>query len=60
SELQDAVRHLAYRSQRNGERLHLVAAVASVLAQDEDGDSLLKRLNLALARAKQTPAAKRA
>ena len=59
-ELQDAVRHLAYRSSRNGERLRLSASVASVLAQDEDGESLLRRLNLALAHAKQAPAVKRA
>ena len=60
SELQEAVRHLAYRSSRNGERLRLSASVASVLAQDEDGESLLRRLNLALAHAKQAPAVKRA
>ena len=35
-----------------GERLHLTATVASVMALDEDEDHLLKRLNYALAQAK--------
>lgn len=54
-ELQLAVRHFAHKAQAHGERLQLHASVASVMALGEDADSLLQRLNLALARAKQPP-----
>lgn len=52
AELQQSIDHLAYRSQRHGERLHLSATTAVVMALGEDGGQLLKRLNLALAQAK--------
>lgn len=60
SELQDAVAHLAYRSSQQGERLHLQASVAVAMAVQDSPESLLQRLNLALARAKQPTCAKRA
>ena len=53
SELQQAVAHLAHKTRQHGERLHLSATVAVVMAVDEDPQTLLQRLNLALARAKQ-------
>ena len=52
-ELQKAVAHLAHKTRQHGERLHLRATVAVVMAVDEDPQTLLQRLNLALARAKQ-------
>ena len=52
-ELQQAVAHLAHKTRQHGERLHLSATVAVVMAVDEDPQTLLQRLNLALARAKQ-------
>ena len=52
-ELQQAVAHLAHKTRQHGERLHLSAPVAVVMAVDEDPQTLLQRLNLALARAKQ-------
>ena len=52
-ELQQAVAHLAHKPRQPGERLHLRATVAVVMAVDEDPQTLLQRLNLALARAKQ-------
>ena len=52
-ELQLAVAHLAHKTRQHGERLHLSATVAVVMAVDEDPQTLLQRLNLALARAKQ-------
>ncbi|WP_084332393.1 GGDEF domain-containing protein [Pseudomonas chlororaphis] len=58
-ELQQAVRSLAHKSRQHGERLQLSACTAVVMALDETPDGLLKRLNLALARAKQ-PLAKSA
>ena len=58
-ELQQAVAHLAHKTRQHGERLHLSATVAVVMAVDEDPQTLLQRLNLALARAKQ-PLAKSA
>lgn len=51
-ELRQSVASLAHRSQRHGERLQLRATVAAVMALEEDEAQLLKRLNLALARAK--------
>ena len=50
-ELQQAVAHLAHKTRQHGERLHLSATVAVVMAVDEDPQTLLQRLNLALARA---------
>jgi len=58
-ELQQAVRSLAHKSRQHGERLQLCACTAVVMALDETPEVLLKRLNLALARAKQ-PLAKSA
>ncbi|QLF93572.1 GGDEF domain-containing protein [Pseudomonas sp. ABC1] len=52
-ELQQAVASLAHKSQRHGERLHLQASVAVAMALEEAPEQLLKRLNLALAQAKQ-------
>ena len=52
-ELQQAVAHLAHKTRQHGERLHLSATVAVVMAVYEDPQTLLQRLNLALARAKQ-------
>lgn len=53
NELQLAVAHLAHKSRQHGERLHLQASVAVVMAHDEDAESLLLRLNLSVARVKQ-------
>lgn len=50
--LRQSIAHLAHHTGRHGERLHLTATVASVMALDEDEDHLLKRLNYALAQAK--------
>jgi len=58
-ELRQAVQSLAHKSRQHGERLQLSACTAVVMALDETSDVLLKRLNLALARAKQ-PLAKSA
>ena len=58
-ELQHAVRSLAHKTRLQGERLQLAATTAVVMALDEPPQDLLKRLNLALARAKQ-PLAKSA
>ncbi len=59
-ELQAAVQYLAYKSCLQGERLHLSASVAAVMAQQDEPEGLLQRLNLALASAKQPPFIKRA
>lgn len=53
-ELQQAVRSLAYKSSRQGERLELSATVVALMARDEDASTLLKRLNITLARAKHS------
>ncbi|RMO65929.1 hypothetical protein ALQ38_03123 [Pseudomonas marginalis pv. marginalis] len=58
-ELQQAVRGLAHKTRLHGERLQLAATTAVVMALEESPLDLLKRLNLALARAKQ-PLAKSA
>ena len=58
-ELQQAVQGLAHKTRQHGERLHLAASTAVVMALEETPEGLLKRLNLALARAKQ-PLAKTA
>jgi len=52
-ELRAAVAHLAYRTSQHGERLRLSASVAVAMAVQDTPESLLQRLNLALARAKQ-------
>ena len=52
-ELQQAVAHFAHKTGEHGERLQLRASVASVMALQDDAQSLLQRLNLALAKAKQ-------
>lgn len=52
-ELQQAVAHFAHKTGEHGERLQLQASVASVMALQDDAQSLLQRLNLALAKAKQ-------
>lgn len=52
-ELQQAVQGLAHKTRQHGERIHLSASTAVVMAVEEAPDALLKRLNLALARAKQ-------
>lgn len=59
-ELQNAVQHLAYKSSQHGERLQLGATVAAVMALHDSPESLLQRLNQALARAKQPLQIKRA
>ena len=53
-ELQQAVRSLAYKSSCQGERLELSATVVALMARDEDASTLLKRLNITLARAKHS------
>ncbi len=58
-ELQQAVQGLAHKTRQHGERVYLSASTAVVMAVDEAPDGLLKRLNLALARAKP-PRAQRA
>ncbi|MGE8405537.1 MAG: GGDEF domain-containing protein [Pseudomonas sp.] len=52
-ELQQAVSSLAHKTRRHGERLHLRASVAVAMAYDDDVESLLKRLNLSIAKAKR-------
>ncbi|MGO1270412.1 MAG: GGDEF domain-containing protein [Pseudomonas helleri] len=51
-ELQQAVQSLAHKTRQHGERVYLSASTAVVMAFNEAPDELLKRLNLALARAK--------
>ncbi|PWR20919.1 GGDEF domain-containing protein [Zavarzinia compransoris] len=51
-ELALAVRHFAYRTRQQGERLHLDAAVAVVMAIRDTPEELLERLNRALWQAK--------
>ena len=58
-ELQQAVQSLAHKTRQHGERVYLSASTAVVMALDEAPDELLKRLNLALVRAKP-PRSKRA
>ncbi|PRB82922.1 GGDEF domain-containing protein [Pseudomonas sp. MYb185] len=52
-EMSLAVRSLAYKSSRQGERIELSATVVALMARDEDTETLLQRLNIAMARAKQ-------
>ncbi|WP_353231470.1 GGDEF domain-containing protein [Pseudomonas helleri] len=51
-ELQQAVQSLAHKTRQHGERVYLSASTAVVMAFNEAPEELLKRLNLALARAK--------
>lgn len=51
-DMRQSIASLAHRSRRYGERLHLRATAAAVMALDEDEAQLLKRLNTALAQAK--------
>lgn len=51
-DMRQSIASLAHRTQRYGERLHLRATAAAVMALDEDEAQLLKRLNTALAQAK--------
>lgn len=53
SELQQAVTSLAHKTEQHGERVHLCASTATVMAFDDDAEQLLKRLNLSLAKTKQ-------
>ena len=59
-ELQHAVHRLAHKTRQHGERLQLAASTAVVMALDETPETLLKRLNLALSRARQPLAKKSA
>ena len=59
-ELALSIAHLAYRSSQQGERLLLRATTVAMMARQEDADTLLKRLNMSLARAKQIPLARSA
>ncbi|MCV4267211.1 GGDEF domain-containing protein [Pseudomonas capsici] len=52
-ELQQAVAGLAHKTRQQGERLHLSASTAAVMAMDETPENLLKRLNFSLARVRQ-------
>lgn len=54
SELRDAVGSLAYKSSRHGERISLSASVVALMARGDDVQTLLERLNIAMARAKQS------
>ena len=51
-DMRQSISSLGHRTLRDGERLHLQATVAVVMAKDEDEAQLLKRLNTALAQAK--------
>ncbi|CAD5106630.1 GGDEF domain-containing protein [Zestomonas carbonaria] len=51
-ELALAVRHFAHKTRQQGERLQLNATMAVVMAVQDSPESLLERLNQALARAK--------
>ncbi|MFA5678653.1 MAG: GGDEF domain-containing protein [Pseudomonas sp.] len=53
-ELEQAVRSLAYKTSRQGERVELSASVVALMARDEDAQTLLQRLNITMARAKQS------
>ncbi|MBP5059947.1 GGDEF domain-containing protein [Pseudomonas chlororaphis] len=51
-DMRQSIASLAHRTQRYGERLHLQATTATIMALDEDEAQVLKRLNTALAQAK--------
>lgn len=59
-ELAEAVRALAYKTITQGERLQLQASTVALMARQDDPHSLLQRLTLAMARAKQAPLAQQA
>ncbi|MDG9885831.1 GGDEF domain-containing protein [Pseudomonas sp. GD04058] len=52
-ELQQAVAGFAYKTLRHGERLQLRASVAAAMAYDDDVESLLRRVNLGIAKARR-------
>lgn len=54
AELSEAVRSLAYKSSRHGERMNLSATVVALMAREEDSEALLQRLNITMARTKQS------
>lgn len=51
-DMRQSIGSLGHRTLRHGERLHLQATTATVMALDEDEAQLLKRLNTMLAQAK--------
>lgn len=53
TELEQSVRHLACRTESQGARLHLSATAVALMARQDTPDSLLERLTLLLARARQ-------
>ncbi|MCW3147998.1 GGDEF domain-containing protein [Stutzerimonas stutzeri] len=53
TEFAAAIAHLAHKSRQHGERIQLSASVATVMAMQESPETLLRRLNLALAKAKR-------
>jgi len=59
-ELSESVAHLALKSAGQGERLNLSATAVALMARQEDPDTLLKRINIVMARAKQAPQLQRA
>ncbi|PAU88726.1 GGDEF domain-containing protein [Pseudomonas sp. WN033] len=59
-ELAEAVRALAYKTIAQGERLQLQASTVALMARQDDPHSLLQRLTLVMARAKQAPLAQQA
>ncbi|HDY84711.1 hypothetical protein LCGC14_0711970 [marine sediment metagenome] len=52
-DLQRAVANFTYRNKQTNQRITLSASVAVTMAQTDDSDSLIKRLNLNLANVKQ-------
>tara|TARA_R110000868_G_scaffold184046_1_gene425487 strand:+ start:206 stop:1129 length:924 start_codon:yes stop_codon:yes gene_type:complete len=54
-ELSDSLAHLALKTAGQGERITLKATAVALMARQEDASSLLKRLNIVMARAKQGP-----
>lgn len=55
ADLQAAVNHFAYHTPQQGERVQLRATCGAVMATEDTAESLLQRLNLALAHARQPP-----
>lgn len=60
TELSMAIAYLAYRTAGQGERLILSATTVAAMARQESAERLLERLNMTMARAKQTPLARSA
>jgi diguanylate cyclase (GGDEF)-like protein len=54
-DLKAAVDHFAYHTQQQGERVELRVTCVAVMATQDSAESLLQRLNLALAYARQPP-----